>query len=364
MPKALDVLRTTAATSLAAGIALGALSAGALGCSTDATTTTVLVPTSVGVDPVYFMGQIPCGPFDGAARAYVATLTDRTTGAQLAPSPPVSCAVPVAFENVVVDHTYSADIQVFDVPIETIDATSTPRWTTTCAADGVGAAQVYTNQRTVIQKCVELVGSGGTGTTRISIDTALLGAKIGCSGTGAIDKLSVALAGGATMGTPPPKQTVGCGQGPVIEEAGLTPGVVYTFRVEAFEAGATDARWASTCTAVAKQGVQVAASCDALSEYGFVRVDGPQIVTDAKRTCGTTGADVVGTYDTSFDEAPNVVASQGTPCAQAVTLGPFLQGSHAGEIFMRTPLGALEAHAICFAAVVPAATVTATCVPD
>lgn len=336
-------------------------------CSPDAATTTVVIPTSVAVDPLDFLGTVPCGPGAGAAQAYVVTLTDRAAGTALPPSPPVSCAAPVSFENVVVGHTYSADIAVFDVPIATIDASTTPRWTTSCASDGYGAAEVFSDQRSYVKGCTALTGAG-TGTTSISVDASALAAPLGCAastgqggagGAGLVDKLSITFIGGAA-----PKQTIACGQGPVVETTGVVAGQPATLRVEAFAPGATDPGWASTCTAVPREGTVVSASCDPLTDLGYIRIDAAKLVADATSTCGATGQGVVSTFDARFDDPPNVVGVTGAACGTSPTLGPFVRGSHAGEVFLRAPDASLLAHAICFATVVPDATVTATCVLD
>jgi hypothetical protein len=334
------------------------------GCSTDAATTTLVTPTSVGVDPVDFLGTVPCAPGAGAAHAYVVTLTDRTTGASLGASRPVSCAAPIAFENVVVGHTYSADIQVFDQDLATIDGSTTPRWTTSCASDGAGAAEVFSDQRTYVKNCIPLTGTG-PGKTALSIDASALGAAVGCTADGGkIDKLSVALVSGKTTGTPPATQKIACGQAPVVLDDGIVPGQVYTLRVEAFETGATDPSYASGCAVVAKEGVTTTASCDALTDQGYVRIDAPKLVTDSLFSCGTTGLDQVATIDVTFDDAPSSVAAAGVSCTSSFSLGPFAAGSHAGQAFLRAPGGAQKGHALCFAAVKPASTVDATCVPD
>ena len=326
-------------------------------CSTDTTAATSVVATSVGVDPLDFLGTVPCTGQSGSARDYVVTITDDTTGLVLAPSRPISCAVPVAFENVVVGHTYSAEIQVFDADPASGAAA---RWTTTCGSGGVGAAEVFTDQRTFIKNCIPLTGSG-VGTTSVSVDASALAASLGCSNDGGkgVEKLRVTSIGAGLAG-----QTIGCGQPPVVADTDIVPAKLYTFRVEALEAGATTPRWAASCSATAKEGIQVAASCEALSDVGFIRIDIAKVVADAGLVCAASGPDAVGSYDVTFDDPPSSVKASTISCKNEAVLGPFERGSHAGEIFLRTSVGASKAHAICFASVAPNATATADCVPD
>lgn len=113
-------------------IGLGLAGLAAFACSSTPTTTTaVLRPQLVAVDPDDFMGNVRCEPppFDAsAARApdavhsYVATLFDVTPdadggvpnpGVPLASSPPTSCTQQATFSLVVENHRYVAEIDAY-----------------------------------------------------------------------------------------------------------------------------------------------------------------------------------------------------------------------------------------------------------
>ena len=132
------------------------------------------------------------------------------------------------------------------------------------------------------------------------------------------------------------------------------PGKVYGFLVEAFEEGATDHRWAARCTASSIDGVTTLAACQALSEYGTIRVDLAQILADSLLTCDPTVLEEASSIDVTFDEGTTPVTATGLACDHDPVVGPFSRGSHGGEVTLRGQGGSLRGHAICFASVEPA----------
>ena len=135
------------------------LTVGWLACSSGSTTsTTILRPELVGVDPADFLGKVPCLPDDDAgvadgAKSYVATLFDVTEcGAQgrgfpLPSSAATSCRLPVTFSFVVETHRYVAEVDAYDAPASALkpiapgsrlqlnaasDQRVEPRWVATC----------------------------------------------------------------------------------------------------------------------------------------------------------------------------------------------------------------------------------------
>ncbi len=126
-------------------------------CSNASTgSTTPTTPTLVAVDPLDFLGAVPCTDAPGAMRSYVATIYDVTPGIggdsgpaefALPSSGPVLCTRQIAFGGgfVVQGHRYVADIQGYDrtdikplgsgSPIMVESSTGAvvaPRWTTSC----------------------------------------------------------------------------------------------------------------------------------------------------------------------------------------------------------------------------------------
>lgn len=118
-----------------------------LACSSSpSTTTTVVRPQLVAVDPDDFMGNIPCeGPRDpdtdaniprnpNAVHSYVATLFDvtpeeadggaRDPGVPLASSLPTTCKQQVTFAYVVANHRYLAEVDAYHEEPEELSAIS------------------------------------------------------------------------------------------------------------------------------------------------------------------------------------------------------------------------------------------------
>ncbi|HEX7453084.1 MAG TPA: hypothetical protein VF294_12395 [Polyangiaceae bacterium] len=102
------------------GLSLGVV---ALGCSSSATTTTVIVrPELVAVSPADFLGALQ--PTQASqVHSYVATLFDVSPetdgsvpdpGFQLASSPATSSSLPVTFSFVITGHRYLAQVDVYD----------------------------------------------------------------------------------------------------------------------------------------------------------------------------------------------------------------------------------------------------------
>lgn len=128
-----------------------ALLSGACSSST-ATATGIIPPTAVVVDPVEFLGAVPCASSPGALHRYVATLVDVSvhqeagrTETPLPSSLPTPCYQKLQFENVILPgRQYAAKIDGYDRtdlhPAATgsadmLDGTGTrvsPRWTASC----------------------------------------------------------------------------------------------------------------------------------------------------------------------------------------------------------------------------------------
>jgi hypothetical protein len=244
-------------------------------------------PTLVAVEPVDFLGDVPCLPSPGAMRRYVATLEDVTgeigdegvafDSFVLPSSPPVSCVMPVAFGFVVPEHRYVADIQGYDrtdlVPLaagspvmlgtesgEVVE----PRWTTSCGRQnqGTDTAVIAFNRVTIFVRACEpltdhLEGGTPTGVT-VSLAEAL--GDLDCdTEPGSVDRFEVTLDGSDDA-----PLEASCGEAVTFE--GLTAETTYTFTVAAFEADATTAAWETTCFRTTEPGAIVPAYCDPLVE--------------------------------------------------------------------------------------------------
>lgn len=348
---------------LASAGALTALGMGVASCSDLTSETDHAVVTSVAVDPSEFLGDLPCSPNPGAVLAYTAEVVDLDSGVSVATSPPVSCTLPVAFEQVEEDHRYFARIRVFDLPPESVDASTPPSHETTCG-EVEGFAIVNADERAFIHGCGELSSKGST-TTSIEIDTKTLVAPLGCVAEGGkIDSLRV------TAIDPPagslPDVVIACGQGPVGYASGLTPSAIYRFEVRAFVPGVPEAAWVSKCSASTKDGIRVDAACTPLSTYGTIEIDVAAVLPTLHfpRECGT-GEDQVASYDVAFDTGmPGELAAHGIACETNAVVGPVASGTHGGEVTFRNTDGKRIDHAICFVDALPGVTVTAPCVAD
>ena len=106
------------------GLSLGVA---ALGCSSSATTTTVIVrPELVAVSPDDFLGALQ--PTEASqVKSYVATLFDVSPGTdgsvpdpgfQLASSPATSSLFPVTFSFVITGHRYLAQVDVYHLALQ------------------------------------------------------------------------------------------------------------------------------------------------------------------------------------------------------------------------------------------------------
>jgi len=244
-------------------------------------------PTLVAVEPVDFLGDVPCLPSPGAMRRYVATLEDVTgefdeeevdfDSFMLPSSPPVSCVMPVAFGFVVPEHRYVADVQGYDrtdlVPLapgspvmlstesgEVVE----PRWTTSCGRQnqGTDTAVIAFNRVTIFVRACDpltdhLEGGTPTGVT-VSLAEALDSLSCGTE-PGSVDRFEVTLDGSDEA-----PLAARCEDDVTFE--GLTAETTYTFTVVAFEADATTAAWETTCFRTTEPGAIVPAYCDPLVE--------------------------------------------------------------------------------------------------
>jgi hypothetical protein len=145
------------------GLSLGVV---ALGCSSSATTTTVIVrPELVAVSPDDFLGALQ--PTEASqVKSYVATLFDVSPGTdgsvpdpgfQLASSPATSSLFPVTFSFVITGHRYLAQVDVYDRAVQSDadagDSAGDADAGTSAGADKLeivpstagGRLQIYTN---------------------------------------------------------------------------------------------------------------------------------------------------------------------------------------------------------------------------
>jgi hypothetical protein len=369
----------------------------------------IVYRTSVSVSPSAFAGNLPCGTVPQAWQTYVATLIDVTDPAnpvQLASSPPVSCAMPVAFTAVTPGHSYVATIDGYDrsdiVPSPEAGAGTplmvardtlaevAPRWRSTCPAswtasfaDAAGPPELEAGAEDT---------DGGTEAEGGALDDAGLdpsipGAALCWPNTDAallscspLTEVLPSLPGAITLDTSSLRAQLQCGDAPgqiqayrvvplnsshaprdlacdaVTEFSPVSAGLTYRFRVEAFEAGAAAATWAASCSAVAREGLVVPAACDTLTADGAIRFEIAPILAASGRTCSP---DDIVSYRVALATPGSSLELSG--CQSDAVLSPVQAGSWQAVLEGLDALQQVRVVAWCEATVQPAAIAAATC---
>jgi hypothetical protein len=279
--------------------------------SSDDTSTNTIeslpLPTSVAVDPAFFLGGVACSDQPGAMRSYVATLTDlgsigdlgdpnqpRPTPFVLPSSPAVPCSQRTTFRYVTVDHVYVAEVDGYDVPsgdlvpvagiasggraMQTRDGMRVePRWSTACGYGDLGdegglarLAATYDAEVT-IGGCDPLADQGGAPTVILVDPRSALG-NLACFATdgtgnvtGTVTRFDI-LPDDASL---PPFVDEPCAPDAPAPSysVGLVGGAEYRFSLVAYE-GSTVPSQLGKCFAVASEGLTVTAVCDPLVPIG------------------------------------------------------------------------------------------------
>lgn len=267
-------------------------------CTTDTSTTdTTLLTTSVIVDPAQFLGGLPCG-VAGGAFTYRASAVDVDSGEVVGQSDPVSCGAKLSFTNIEAGKLYGARIAIQD-------ETGSDAWSTECGLAGDGAAVATSSRQVVISGCTPIVFGGGAGDTAVVIDVDALTAPIGCTGeeNGLVFQTTV-----TPLGASLPEVTVPCGGGEVRYGA-VDHGQRYDFYLVATDFP-LEQRWGSRCSATARAGFGVTASCTPLTQRATLDIPVQGALASAGLVCG--GADPSAT-------AARVTVTKG-PDAQPATL--------------------------------------------
>jgi len=319
-----------------------------------------IVETGVVVDPAQFLGDLPCADIEGAPKSYVATVVELADETQperlLGPSAPVSCGTPVVFTDIRGGREYGAQVSVFDVPADQA-AGATPAWTTTCGLGGAGAgaAEIVAGRQTRIRGCTAIEGAG-TGTTSITVDASSAVGALGCAADGGtIGQIQIVPIEPAASGLP--TVTLACGQAPVVYGAAIEPGVKYTFRLEA---ESTDgSTLGAQCSAVARDGLGVPATCTLLLETGSLSFPIPDLVEEAGFVCGES----VSRATVSAIGADVNVPSASVPCSADAFASSLPPGAYSGAIALYAGPD-LAASFTCAGEVVPGITTVLSCIPN
>lgn len=278
-----------------------------LACSSSSGESTEPSPTLVTVVPSTFGQGVLCGDFPGAWKTYVATLTDVTDPTKpfvLASSNPVHCAMPVSFAWVVPGNQYTAEIDAYDrsdlvsfggpssgsrhVVDPATGEDVPPRWTARCGIAGETDPEVrqpttaFLQANMVVGDCTplqELLPSGND--TALVLDLASVRGNLLCGeDPGQVDRLRVSPEDPSLSSA-----VADCDQS--LTFSSLEPEKTYRFLVEAFDTGATIARWATSCEGRTQEGITLPATCDPLSNRGALVVDINAILTAADHACAS-----------------------------------------------------------------------------
>jgi hypothetical protein len=336
-------------------------------------------PTLVQVSPGEFLGTVPCRPgATGAMQAYVATIfdvgldTDPTPPFALPSSGPVSCKNPVSFSRVLEPRRYQARVDGYDradlLPLGSDDPRVTlgvpilvdpitgdrvpPRWTTTCGESKPVTARLA-NVRT-ISNCDPLVDSGTPAptTVEVTIESALGELECG-SEPGQIERFEVGLIGG-------PRRSASCGETLTFGDVPAVGAVPFTLL--AYEPGATDARWGSTCEARPAAGITVQATCSPLDDEGALDVAPEDALAALGLDCSALGELRVELLDGGEPvSAPLYVEPSG--CGLPVRLTGVTSGPAEARATL-VAAGVVLGSARCTGVVVPGNAITSACAAE
>jgi hypothetical protein len=365
-------------------MALGAiLSAGcAEDSSLDSVGTSVPI-TAMSIDPMAFLNDVPCSSKPGSLQSYVVTLldiTDESRTVTLPSTDPIPCSRSARFRFILAENKYIAEVDGYDVAADALvpagtpppeDQTAdpgtpqglpgsgsrhmllnatkapiTPRWTSTCDARTSRA------QATIgFDKCSALTDHGSPAPTSIAVDPkAALGDLRCASAGGEIATLDIKPVGAAL----PSLLGVPCGADPVVFDAGLVPGQVYSFRLEARAEVGGEVRWGSTCFAAAEEALQTSAACDPLASTGSVEV-GPAALAAAGLKCEGD----IKAFQATIE--PLGVSSGPVPCGESARFLAIEPGMY--DVILRQvgPSGPEAFGVTCAAVVAPGSTSKVAC---
>jgi hypothetical protein len=352
-------------------------------------------PTLVEVSPDDFLGDVTCVDAPRAMRRYVATVFDvgpddgaggessgdagnaDTTGFALPSSTVVGgddnavaipCTQSVGFSHVVPGNRYRAEVDGYDrddlialaagqsIMLDplTLERVA-PRWTTKCGKPPV------TSRRFIVRRiggCDPLVDSAEPGETLVEVrlDGALGMLECGTE-AGAVDRFEV---------TPPGGTAVSATCGGTATLPGLEPGrATLSLPLRAFEAGALEPTWGTTCLVEVVRGVTSVATCLPLSSTGVLEVDPLDALAALGLSC-EAGAfaelEVSVEAETDVDAgAPEPLFVSPSECGRAVRFQGREVGPATARATARFSDGTRSPAALCTATIAPGETAVATC---
>jgi hypothetical protein len=368
------------------------MSSALAGCDEDPVPTQGIAhPTLVEVAPSDFLGRVRCIDAPGAMRRYVATVydvdafpnpDDESSGGAGAWSEETVFALPsstvrrgdgkvtaipctqnVGFSRIVDNHRYYAEIDGYDrddlialapgtrvlYDPETLERVE-PRWTTSCSKDTPVQGLPLLVRR--IGSCKELSDSAEETEplVELSIDGALFGDLACVSDGGSVDRYEVTPPNGVPLEAP-------CGE--TITLMGLeVSGATVTLPLRAFEAGATEPTWGSTCLAEVIAGVTTTATCLPLDPNGVLEVDPEDALAALGLECSASAFVELDVVVDDGDEPKIVTPSD---CTRPLQFGNLAPGPATARATAHLPDGSLTGEALCTGTIAPGETAHAEC---
>ena len=325
-------------------------------------------PTEVAVSPADFLGEVRCGPEQGAMKSYVVTLSayddvDDTIPFVLGASLPTPCTYPAGFRTVVVSgKLYTAEIDGYDVPATTLEpfggvssgsrqmhdvqtgASVYPRWTTRCGDGAADATMADTNSLQFVSSC-EPLDDKAPSPTRLAVAPTLVLGDEPCLVAPTFDLL-------ADYGALEDQYGIACDAAPQLFDA--VGGSEYRLYARANTDGGSIGR---ECWALAQSGETIEPICSPLSATGYIRLNLADLATGTNPSC-PVGAyyDVLG--------AGGLLNSVPAACTEQLLIGPFPPDIHVFSLVVYDADGALIDDGLtCGAQVLAGKTVTGLCSP-
>jgi hypothetical protein len=202
-----------------------------------------------------------------------------------------------------------------------------------------------------IGSCDPLTDSapGAEPLVEVSIDEALSGSTCG-SEPGSVERFEV---------TPPNGIVESATCGETITLRGLeVSGATVTLPLRAFEAGATQPTWGSTCLAEVIAGVTTRASCLPLDDKGVLEVDPEAALAALGLECSASAfveLDVL----VSDDDEPKIVTPSN--CNRPLQFGDLAPGAATARASARLADGSQTAETLCTGTIAPGETARADC---
>jgi hypothetical protein len=226
----------------------------------------------------------------------------------------------------------------------------------------VGAAEVVSDRAVVVEGCARRDGPG-TATTAIVVDPVAALAPATCEADGGeiarvrVDRLDM------TDGEA--RVDLACGEGPVTFRTPLTPKATTSFYVAGRGADDLDEKppaWATICSAIVQDGLEMPATCNPATTKGSVATPVVALIAEAGRSCDEVTPDAPLTVDAVRLRAlASDFATTTLACGSDAVLAGLTRGPVAFELEALVG-GVVVASWRCDATSWPATTTSAACV--